>query len=140
MMGGAVVAESSFRHQFFLTGSGGPLGRVGLFVRPMDTAQPTRMVVTQTRAERRAKRRRFTVPAYHGLSVRLTRRTSNACRCRDTSFDPGVLGRCHHEGCAEGLGWRDDARQGRDDSYPPAGQGALGLVFRGIRPPRKPAF
>ena len=30
MMGAAVVAESSFRHQFLLTGSGGPLGRVGL--------------------------------------------------------------------------------------------------------------
>jgi hypothetical protein len=46
VMTSAVVAESSFRHQIFLTGSGGPLGRVGLFVRPMDTEQPATMIAT----------------------------------------------------------------------------------------------
>ena len=44
VMNAAAVAESSFRHQFFLTGSGGPLGRVGLFVRPRDTEQPATMI------------------------------------------------------------------------------------------------
>ena len=65
VMHAAVVAESSCRHQVFLTGSGGPLGRVGLFVRPRDTEQPAAMVATYARANRRMKRRRFTLPAYH---------------------------------------------------------------------------
>jgi hypothetical protein len=42
--GAAVVAESSFRHQFFLTGSVGPPGRLGLFVRPIDTEQPATII------------------------------------------------------------------------------------------------
>jgi hypothetical protein len=45
MMGAAVVAERSFRHQFFLTGSVGPLGRLGLFVRPIDAEQPATMMI-----------------------------------------------------------------------------------------------
>jgi hypothetical protein len=44
MMGAAVIAEGSFGHQFFLSGSGTLLGMVGLFVRPRDTEQPATMV------------------------------------------------------------------------------------------------
>lgn len=44
MTGAAVVAENRFKHQFFLTGSVGPLGRLGLFVRPIDTEQPATII------------------------------------------------------------------------------------------------
>jgi hypothetical protein len=46
VMGGTVVAESSFGHQFFLSGSGALLGMVGLFVRPRDSEQPAASVAT----------------------------------------------------------------------------------------------
>ena len=46
VVGTAVVAVCSFRHQFFLSESGTLLGMVGLFVRPRDSEQPAARVAT----------------------------------------------------------------------------------------------